>query len=102
MKFVRRIAALTVALVLGFGLFAVAAQAYPNSPNGRVGPHGDPGDPGGLGGGAGNASIADPGASASLPFTGGDVLGLVAIGAVLAGTGFVVVYSSRRRRHSLA
>lgn len=102
MKYLSRIAALTVALLLGFGLFAVAAEAYPNPAGGRVGGSGGPSDPGDPGA-TGNAKIADPGAaSESLPFTGGDVLGIVAIGAVLAGTGFVVVYSSRRRRHALS
>lgn len=103
MKILSRIAALTAALVLGFGVFAVAAEAqsYPHPPTNPVKPTGGPSDPGGTGGG--NASIADPGgAAASLPFTGGDVLGLVAIGAVLAGAGFVVVYSTRRRRHAVS
>lgn len=98
MKIVGRIAAMAVAVLLGLGVFAAAADAYPDNTNSRVGPSGgrsavaDPADPG------------DPGAQAAadLPFTGGDVLGLVAIGAVLAGTGFVVVYSSRRRRHALS
>ncbi|MFN8105204.1 MAG: hypothetical protein U0U69_12150 [Acidimicrobiia bacterium] len=98
MKFLRRIAALSAALMLGLGLFAVAAEAYPNAPSGSVSSHGGPGDPGDPGA---KASIADPGTSESLPFTGGDVLGLVAIGAVLAGAGFVVVYASRRR-HALS
>ncbi|MBX7159732.1 MAG: hypothetical protein K1X95_05520 [Acidimicrobiia bacterium] len=107
MKLLGRIAALAAALMIGFGMFAVAAEAqsYPHPPTEKVGPHGDPGDPGdpGLGGGSGNASVADPGAaSTSLPFTGGDVLGLLAIGAVLAGTGFAVVYTSRRRRHAVS
>lgn len=104
MKSLSRIAVMTVALLFGLGLFAVAAEAqsYPHPPNDRVTPSGGPGGSGGVFDPGGPSSTGTSSASASLPFTGGDVLGLVAIGAVLAGTGFAVVYTSRRRRHAIS
>jgi len=92
MTVIRRMAALLLAAVLGLGVFAAAAQAadpYHTRPRDTT-PY-DPGTP--------KTETQVVSTSSSLPFTGGDVLGLVVVGLGLAGGGYGAVVYSRRRRH---
>lgn len=78
-------------IVLGTLAPATAAFASPY-PNGGT-PPGGPGDPGSQ---VKAATASNPGGS--LPFTGGDVAGLAAIGAGAAAAGGLLVVKTRRRQ----
>lgn len=104
------------ALALGSVSLVGAAPAYPpptvkstvapTSISNPTTPTGDPNDPGAPTGSTLPSEVrgeqlsrrtADPGSS-SLPLTGGDVAGIVAIGAAAAIGGGILVRSSRRHR----
>lgn len=62
--------------------------------------HATYGQPGGNGGGSGDPGSSSSGqgsGSGTLPFTGGDVVGITLIGAGLAAGGTVLVRTNRRR-----
>ena len=66
---------------------ATAAGAVYGQPGGHSGGSGDPG----------STSSGDPSGSGTLPFTGGDVVGITLLGAGLAAGGTVLVRMNRRR-----
>lgn len=95
---IRRISSSVCVLGIAFALGGAPALGapYPNSPNQPVTPSGGPS---GARSAAPVSAAGGGAASTSLPFTGGDVIGILAVGlgAAAAGTAAVTVARSRRR-----
>ena len=105
---IRRIGSGLCGLGLALALVGAAPALggpYPNAPNQPVSPSGGPtGGVSGAGAGGATMQVASPeaaaGAQQSLPFTGGDVVEIVAIGLGAAAAGAAAVHLARsRRRH---
>lgn len=82
------LAGLALTLLLA-SMAAASAAPYPNPPGQKVTPTGGP---------AAAAPAASVAPSENLPFTGGDVAALVALGLGAAGAGAGVVVLTRQRR----
>lgn len=89
-------AAMVAVLAIGSGA-AAYAEAAPDQHSGGETPGGPPGDPGDVLGETITRGPAVGASRGSLPLTGGDILGLSALGIAAVGVGTAASLASRRR-----